>query len=289
MNYVSNGQVLYNEKTGKDYPFDATKGHYIDPTTGYIVVRKVFLAQNNLLDDSPVQSALSPIQPFSNGETVYLLTDPTTPWTVTQVWEYNMVITNKRNGQNKVVDETKVTRNSPSQKQQQTLEKPPSSDLSPAQSSLSPIQTYYNGDIVYLLTDPITPWIVTNVWEYNMVITNTSNGQNKVVYEKDVTRNPQSQQQQIFEKPPSPDFYPDNSPLQTPAIHFQPNIIVSTGANSQVSSPTPLDTQSAQATTSPTVTTPQYDFFDKPVISKQKADSNTSSLLSGGSFKVKMV
>jgi hypothetical protein len=200
-----------------------------------------------------------------------------------------MVITNKRNGQNKVVDETKVTRNSPSQKQQQTLEKPPSPDLSPAQSSLSPIQLFYNGDIVYLLTDPTTPWTVTQVSEYNMVITNTRNGQNKVVDEKDITRNPPSQQ--TFERYPSPDFFPDNSPLQTPAIHFQPNIIVSTGANSQVSSPTPLDTQSAQATTSPSaspVTTPQYDFFDKPVISKQKADSS-SVLSGGGGFTVKLV
>jgi DNA-directed RNA polymerase II subunit RPB2 len=213
-NYESNGQVLYNEKTGQDYPYDAAKGHYIDPTTGYIVVRKEFLAQNNLLDDSPAQSSPSLIQSYSKGETVYLLTDPITPWTITLVGEYNIVITNRRNGQNKVVDA------------------------------------------------------------------------------KDITRTPQ-QQQQPYGKPPSPEFSPENSPLQTPAIHFQPNIIVSTGANSQVSSPTPLDTQSAQVTTNPTATTqatPQSDFFDKPVISKQKADSNPSSVLSGGGgFTVKLV
>ena len=223
-NYDSMGQILYNEETGLEYPYDAATGHYIDPTTRYIVVRKDFLvAGTNSLGTNSLgtNSLVAGPSSFIPGETVYSFADPSSPLSISSIEGNNIITKNLVTGENKVVSTNEITR-----LQQQ------SPDFSP------------------------------------------------------------------------PQMIPQMRPqIQTPAIHFQPNIIVSTGANSQVSSPTdsPVMTSGGeQAVVSPTLSAPslsapslsapslpQADFFDKPQISKQKAD--TSSLLSGGSFTVKMV
>jgi len=214
-NYDSMGQILYNEETGLEYVYDPVKGHYIDPITGYIVVRKDFLVAG---PSSLAQGANSLAQGANSlqvGETVYSFADPSSPLSISSIEGNNIITKNLITGENKVVSTNEITR-----------VQPQSPDFSPPQMS------------------------------------------------------------------------PQMSPqTQTPAIHFQPNIIVSTGANSQVSTPNPTDTvvesPSLSPSPSPSPSAPplssQSDFFDKPQISKQKADSNTNSLLSGGSFTVKMV
>jgi hypothetical protein len=216
------GQILYNEETGMEYPYDPVKGHYIDPITGYIVVRKDFFSgqgANSLGPSSLVAGTSSLVAGTSSlqvGETVYSFTDPSSPLSISSIEGNNIITKNIVTGENKVVSTNEITRLQPQ-----------SPDFSPPQMS------------------------------------------------------------------------PQMSPqTQTPAIHFQPNIIVSTGANSQVSTPNPTDTVVESPSLSPSPSpsapslSPQPDFFDKPQINKQKGDqaeSNTNSLLSGGSFTVKMV
>jgi hypothetical protein len=84
---------LYNEETGENYPFDSTIGHYRDPLTGKVVIRK----------DSLITTK------FDHGDTVYFINNQTDPWTVVNVVDNNIVVQNTVNNQVKVAGITEIT------------------------------------------------------------------------------------------------------------------------------------------------------------------------------------
>jgi hypothetical protein len=91
--YSSHGETLYNEETGENYPFDSAIGHYRDPLTGKVVIRK-----NSLLTAK-----------FEHGDTVYFINNQTEPWTVVNIVDNNIVVQNTVNNQVKVVGITEIT------------------------------------------------------------------------------------------------------------------------------------------------------------------------------------
>ncbi len=106
--YDTLGSVLYNEETGEDYPFDANKGHFVDPLTGLIVIRK---------------SYFTPAGPeYKVGDTVYLARpyapeEPVIPWFITSIDGNNIVIGNNEDEEVHVVNANEITYNYPSQVQ----------------------------------------------------------------------------------------------------------------------------------------------------------------------------
>ena len=91
--YSSHGETLYNEETGENYPFDSTIGHYRDPLTGKVVIRK----------DSLMTAK------FDHGDTVYFINNQTEPWTVVNVVDNNIVVQNTVDNQVKVAGITEIT------------------------------------------------------------------------------------------------------------------------------------------------------------------------------------
>jgi hypothetical protein len=110
--YDALGSVLYNEETGEDYPFDADKGHFVDPLTGLIVIRK---------------SYFTPAGPeYQVGDTVYLARpyaaeEPVVPWFITNIDGNNIVIGNNEDEEVKVVNANEITYNYPSQVQHYSI------------------------------------------------------------------------------------------------------------------------------------------------------------------------
>jgi hypothetical protein len=110
--YDALGSVLYNEETGEDYPFDADKGHFVDPLTGLIVIRK---------------SYFTPAGPeYKVGDTVYLARpyapeEPVVPWFITSIDGNNIVIGNNEDEEVKVMNANEITYNYPSQVQHYSI------------------------------------------------------------------------------------------------------------------------------------------------------------------------
>lgn len=98
--YNTNGIVLYNEETYDDYVFDPTIGHYIDPLTRKIVIRKDFVQQ----------------QPaFKIGDIVYLIASAASPnqWTIKNIMDKNIILENTGTGAAKVVSADEITHTPP--------------------------------------------------------------------------------------------------------------------------------------------------------------------------------
>jgi DNA-directed RNA polymerase II subunit RPB2 len=100
--YNSEGKVLYNEETGADYIFDPSIGHYIDPLTQKIVIRKDFVQQQQ--------------QPtFKIGDIVYLISSASSPnqWTITNIMDKNIILENTGTKAAKVVSADEITHTPP--------------------------------------------------------------------------------------------------------------------------------------------------------------------------------
>jgi hypothetical protein len=100
--YNSEGKVLYNEETGADYIFDPSIGHYIDPLTQKIVIRKDFVQQQQ--------------QPtFKIGDIVYLMSSASSPnqWTITNIMDKNIILENTGTKAAKVVSADEITHTPP--------------------------------------------------------------------------------------------------------------------------------------------------------------------------------
>ena len=91
--YNSQGETLYNEETGENYPFDSAIGHYRDPLTGKIVIRKDFFKSEK----------------FEYGDTVYFINNQTDPWTVVNIVDNNLVLQNTVDNQVKVAGTGEIT------------------------------------------------------------------------------------------------------------------------------------------------------------------------------------
>jgi DNA-directed RNA polymerase II subunit RPB2 len=99
--YSSQGKVLYDEETGADYLFDPSIGHYIDPLTQKIVIRKDFVQQQ---------------QPtFKIGDTVYLTSSASSPnqWTIKNIMDKNIILENISTKAAKVVSADEITHTPP--------------------------------------------------------------------------------------------------------------------------------------------------------------------------------
>jgi hypothetical protein len=84
---------LYNEETGENYPFDSAIGHYRDPLTGKIVIRKDSLR----------------MEKFDHGDVVYFINNQTDPWTVVNIVDNNLVVKNTVDNQVKVAGLSEIT------------------------------------------------------------------------------------------------------------------------------------------------------------------------------------
>jgi DNA-directed RNA polymerase II subunit RPB2 len=91
--YISQGETLYNEETGENYPFDSAIGHYRDPLTGKIVIRKDSLR----------------MEKFEHGDVVYFINNQTDPWTVVNIVDNNLVVKNTVDNQVKVAGLSEIT------------------------------------------------------------------------------------------------------------------------------------------------------------------------------------
>jgi hypothetical protein len=91
--YISQGETLYNEETGENYPFDSAIGHYRDPLTGKIVIRKDSLR----------------MEKFDHGDVVYFINNQTDPWTVVNIVDNNLVVKNTVDNQVKVAGLSEIT------------------------------------------------------------------------------------------------------------------------------------------------------------------------------------
>jgi hypothetical protein len=106
--YDALGSVLYNEETGEDYPFDADKGHFVDPLTGLIVIRKSYFTPSD--PEYKVGDAVYLARPYAPEE-------PVIPWFITSIDGNNIVIGNNEDEEVLVVNANEITYNYPSQVQ----------------------------------------------------------------------------------------------------------------------------------------------------------------------------
>jgi len=167
-------------------------------------------------------------------------------------------------------------------------------------------QVFNIGDVVYLIHTASSPnqWTIKNIMDKNIILENVGTGMAKVVSEDEITHTPPAQQisggnitrpSQVGGEVPS-------------GITFAPNIIISSGDNSQITAPSPstslipssaTNLVSSDAPSDATNLVPssapssgQLD-FDKPMIKTNATEEAPSApsieTLSSGGFVVKKV
>ena len=142
---------------------------------------------------------------------------------------------------------------------------------------------------MYFINNQTDPWTIVNIVDNNLVVKNTVNNQVKVAGITEITHHRTVAPAQTFFNPGTPMGTPPESP--SPAIVFNPNIIISSGPNSKIS--TPENTQQQQLP-NPAVESGSSAAssigelnFDEPQIKKAPVSIDTT--LAGGSFIVKKV